>query len=342
MFSFRKPLLALAIVAGIGSTAFAETTTQLGLGHPITEAQIAPWNIDVNGLTGAGLPPGHGSVADGTKIWEAKCSSCHGVFGEGAGKFPVIAGGTGTLKEERPEKTVGSYWPYAPTLFDYIKRAMPFYAPQSLSNDEVYALTAYVLNLNDVVPKTAVMDAASVAAIKMPNRDGFIKAEWDTKNTACMANCKSQPVKVTSDLVSLHVTPDEKEVGNVGSTVAMSEADLADKSAAAATALTVVVPAKGPATAKAVAASGVTFAQVAPIIAQRCTVCHGAKPTQAGFSAAPNGIKFDTPAEIKAQVATIKAQSVTSHQMPLGNLTHMTDKERALLGTWIAQGAPVK
>lgn len=336
MFSFRKSLFALAITVAVGGTAFADSSKQLGLGHPISDARIAPWNIDVNGLTGAGLPAGHGSVADGTKIWEAKCSSCHGVFGEGAGKFPVIAGGSNSLKDERPEKTVGSYWPYAPTLFDYIKRAMPFYAPQSLSNNEVYALSAYILNLNDVVPKTAMLDAASLAAVKMPNRDGFIKADWDTNNVACMANCKSQPVKVTSDLVSLHVTPDEKEVGNVGSIVPLSDAAVADAAPAA------LSPSQ--ATGKSVAvraiSSGVPFALVAPIIAQRCTVCHGAKPTQAGFTSAPLGIKFDTPAQIKAQVAAIKAQSVTGRGMPLGNITHMTDKERALLGKWIADGAP--
>ena len=320
---FLSSAALVAIVGLIGGSAVASAAQKYGLGKPISEARIAPWDIDVNGQTGAGLPPGHGSVDEGAKIWEAKCASCHGVFGEGAGKFPAIAGGKGTLKDERPEKTVGSYWPYAPTLFDYIRRAMPFPAPQTLSNDEVYALTAYVLNLNDVVPASAVMDAKSLAAVKMPNRDGFIKAEWDTKNVACMSNCKPAPVKITSDLVSLHVTPDEREVGNVGSTV-----DLAAVATTASPA-----PAAGP---------GVSFAQVQPIIAQRCTVCHAGKPTQGGVSSAPMGIKFDTPAQIKAQSAQIKAQAVTSHQMPLANATHMTDKEREIVGQWIAAGAPLK
>ncbi|GAC1403051.1 MAG: hypothetical protein NVSMB64_04010 [Candidatus Velthaea sp.] len=324
MFKSHRSLVVLLLLAGIGGTAMADQPKNLGIGKPITEAQIAPWNIDVVGLTGAGLPPGKGSVAEGTTIWEAKCASCHGVFGEGAGKFPVIAGGAGSLKADTPEKTVGSYWPYAPTLFDYIKRAMPFYAPQSLSDHEVYALTAYILNLNDIVPKTAVLDAPTLAAIKMPNRDGFIKAEWDTKNVACMSNCKPGPAKITSDLVNLHVTPDEKESGSVGSPVDIGSISATEEK-----------PAASP-------AAGVNFAQVAPIISQRCTVCHGAKPTLAGFSSAPMGIKFDTPAEIKAQVATIKSQSVTSHQMPLGNITHMTDAERTLIGKWIAGGAPLK
>ena len=336
MFKSTKAFVLLGIIAAIGGTALAEQPKPSGFGKPITEAQIAPWNIDVNGLTGAGLPPGHGSVDEGTAIWEAKCSSCHGVFGEGAGKFPVIAGGLGSLKADQPEKTVGSYWPYAPTLFDYIKRAMPFYAPQSLSDHEVYALTAYVLNLNDVVPKSAVMDGASLAAIKMPNRDGFIRAQWDTKNVACMSNCKPGPAKITSDLVNLHVTPDEKEAGSVGSTIDIGDlvtTDVKSEPAVVAAKSVGSTPAK---------ATGVSFAQVAPIIAQRCTVCHGAKPSVAGFATAPMGIKFDTPAQIKAQVAKIDAQSVTGRQMPLGNLTHMTDGERALLGKWIANGALLK
>jgi cytochrome c len=322
VFRSRSAFGAIAIVAGVvllAANAMADNAPRFHFGTAVTPAQIAPYNIDVNGLTGAGLPPGHGSVSDGTKIWEAKCSVCHGEFGEGAGRFPVIAGGDGSLTTPDPQKTVGSFWPYAPTLFDYIKRAMPFPAPESLSNDEVYALTAYILNL---VPKTAVMDAATLAAVKMPNRDGFIKAEWDTNNTACMTNCKPATIKVTSDLVNLHVTPDEKEVGDVGSTIDLSSGAPSPPASA-----------PGP--------SAVSFATIAPIIATRCTVCHSAKPTQAGFSTAPMGIVFDTPAKIKAQSAAIVAQSVKTHSMPLANMTHMTEKERALVGAWVVAGAPL-
>ena len=334
MSKYRSCAALLAIVALIGAGAVADAGQKYGFGKPVTQARVAPWDIDVNGLTGEGLPPGQGSVAQGAKIWEAKCSSCHGTFGEGAGKYPVIAGGKGTLKDERPEKTVGSYWPYAPTLFDYIKRAMPFRQPQSLSNDEVYALTAYVLNLNDVVPGSAVMDAKSLTAVKMPNRDGFVKAEWDTKNVVCMSNCKPA-AKVTSDLVSLHVTPSEREVGNVGSTEHL------DIGASPEPASPVPSSPLGKGAAASKQSAGVTFAVIQPIIALRCTVCHAGKPTQAGFSGPPAGIKFDTPAEIKAQAAQIKAQSVTSHQMPLANMTHMTDKERALVGQWVTNGARI-
>ena len=333
MSKFLSFAAIIAVAGLIGGSAVASAAQKYGFGKPVSQARIAPWDIDVNGQTGEGLPAGHGSVAEGAKVWEAKCASCHGVFGEGAAKFPVIAGGKGTLKDDRPEKTVGSYWPYAPTLFDYIKRAMPFPAPQTLSNDEVYALTAYVLNLNDVVSSSAVMDAKTLAAVKMPNRDGFVKADWDTKNIACMSNCKPAPVKITSDLVSLHVTPDEREVGNVGSTVDLSTV---------ATPVPVASAAMPGAPSAAKSTSSVSFAMVQPIIAQRCTVCHAGKPSQPGFSSAPSGIKFDTPAEIKAQVVQIKAQAVTSQKMPLANMTHMTDKERALIGQWIAAGAPLK
>jgi mono/diheme cytochrome c family protein len=326
--SAKAPLLVLCAVAFLAASSLADAATRYGFGTPIPPADIAPWNIDVDGLTGAGLPPGSGTVAQGTRIWEAKCSSCHGDFGEGAGRFPVIAGGRGTLKDDVPQKTVGSFWPYAPTLFDYIKRAMPFPAPESLSNDEVYALTAYVLNLNDVVPKTAVMDAKTLAAVRMPNRNGFIVARWDTKNLACMSACKPAPVKITSDLVNLHVTPDEREIGDVGSTVELG-------------ATATPSPAAEPAAAVSSGTVGVTFAEVAPIIAQRCTVCHSAKPTQSGFTAAPMGIAFDTPARIKAQSAQIVAQAVKTHAMPLANTTHMTDKERALIGAWVSAGAPL-
>jgi cytochrome c len=323
-----KSLKAIVIVVLLGAgtaAALADGGQRYGIGTPVTQAQIAPWDIDINGLTGAGLPPGDGSVDAGSKIWEAKCAVCHGEFGEGAGRFPVIAGGRGSLKDDAPNKTVGSYWPYAPTLFDYIKRAMPFPAPQSLTNDEVYALTAYILNLNDIVPSSAVMDATSLAAVKMPNRNGFVVGEWDTKNTACEHNCAPAPARITSDLVNLHVTPNETEVGDVGSTIELP------------------TPTPAPIAAGAqLRTPEVTFAQVAPIIAQRCGVCHAARPTQAGVSSAPMGIAFDTFAEIKARAAQINAQSVTSQAMPLANITHMTAGERALIGQWIAAGAPLK
>jgi cytochrome c len=145
---------------------------------------------------GRGLPDGRGSVAEGQAIYDAKCASCHGTFGE-SNDYMALAGGVGTLASDQPQRTLGSKLNHATTLFDYIRRAMPFNAPQSLTSDEVYALTAYVLNLNDIVPADATLDRASILAVKMPNRDGFTTdhgfmtrdGKPDTHNVACMTNC---------------------------------------------------------------------------------------------------------------------------------------------------------
>jgi cytochrome c len=146
-----------------------------GLGKPATPQEIAGWDIDVS-PGGAGLPPGRGDVARGEAIFAAKCAACHGAHGEGK-PMDRLVGGIGTLGEKKPVKTVGSFWPYATTLFDYVRRAMPLNAPQSLTPDEVYAVSAYVLFLNGIVPQDATLDADNLAKIEMPNRDGFVSAE---------------------------------------------------------------------------------------------------------------------------------------------------------------------
>ena len=163
--------LALALLAlDIGSA--VQGAERFGIGRPATEAEIAAWKIDID-RDGRKLPPGHGSVAHGRAVFEAQCASCHGDRGEG-GMGERLAGGQGTLASAKPIKTVGSFWPYAPTLFDYIRRAMPMNAPQSLSDDDVYAVSGYVLHLNGLATEEAVFDAQSLAAIRMPNRDGFV------------------------------------------------------------------------------------------------------------------------------------------------------------------------
>lgn len=154
------------------ATHVAHAEQQFGFGHPITQQQMAAWDINVF-ADGENLPAGSGTVAMGRDIYVQQCASCHGAKGEG-GLGDKLVGGKDTLASDKPVKTVGSYWPYAPTLFDYIRRAMPLTAPQTLSNDQVYAVTAYVLQLNGLVPDDATMDAKSLAAIRMPNRDGFV------------------------------------------------------------------------------------------------------------------------------------------------------------------------
>jgi S-disulfanyl-L-cysteine oxidoreductase SoxD len=179
--------LSLVVLAIGGARA---DSGKFGIGRAATDQEIAGWNIDV-ARDGKDLPPGSGSVQDGRKIFEEKCASCHGESGEG-GVGDRLVGGQGTLASNKPVKTVGSFWPYAPTLFDYIRRAMPMNAPQSLSNQEIYALSAYILNLNGLVAENAILDAKSLADVKMPNRNGFVAdPRPDVKDTACSVNCKN-------------------------------------------------------------------------------------------------------------------------------------------------------
>jgi S-disulfanyl-L-cysteine oxidoreductase SoxD len=144
---------------------------RFGFGQPATAAEIAGWDIDV-AADGAGLPPGSGSVAQGEALFARLGAACHGAKGEG-GFGPPLVGGIGSLATDKPVKTIGSYWPYAPTLFDYIRRAMPADNPKSLKPDEVYALCAYLLHLNGIVPADAVMNAKTLPQVVMPNHAGF-------------------------------------------------------------------------------------------------------------------------------------------------------------------------
>lgn len=162
---------------------------RFGLGEEATAEQIAGWDIDAR-PPGVGLPEGSGSVAEGREVYDNQCVACHGP--EGEGPMARLAGGINTLATDEPAKTVGSYWPYATTLFDYIHRAMPFDQPQSLSTDELYAVTAYVLYLNDLVPEDAVLDPESLPEVEMPNRDGFYGPDPrpDTANVRCMRDCE--------------------------------------------------------------------------------------------------------------------------------------------------------
>ena len=160
--------LALAALPMIVSAA----PLHYGFGKPAAPQEIAGWDIDVR-PDGQGLPKGRGSVAEGQVIYDDKCASCHGTFGE-SNSYLQIAGGVGSLASDQPIRTTGSKLNYATTLFDYIRRAMPFPESQSLSSDEVYAVSAYILNLNGIVGANDVLDAQSLPAVKMPNRDGFI------------------------------------------------------------------------------------------------------------------------------------------------------------------------
>jgi mono/diheme cytochrome c family protein len=151
------------------------TAASFDFGHPATAADIAAWNIDVS-PDGSGLPPGQGSVKIGAEVFAAHCAACHG----GDGASPVdksigrLVGGKGTLTSGSPVPTIGSYWPYATTLFDYVRRAMPLDAPGSLNADQVYAVAAYLLHLNGILAEDAVLDRQNLPRIVMPNRNGFV------------------------------------------------------------------------------------------------------------------------------------------------------------------------
>lgn len=160
-----------AVLVVAGSAAFAQQQPPQ-IGTRATPAEIRAWDDDVE-PNGAGLPPGSGSAIEGEQIYLTRCVACHGAGGQG-GRNDQLSGGQGTLASAKPVKTIGSFWPFAPTIFDYVRRAMPFNAPRSLSNDEVYAVTAYLLYLNGVVTKNAVLNAKTLPNVAMPNRDGFI------------------------------------------------------------------------------------------------------------------------------------------------------------------------
>jgi S-disulfanyl-L-cysteine oxidoreductase SoxD len=154
----------------LSSAAIAEGP---GLGRVATPDEIASWDVSI-GPDGAGLPPGRGTPKQGETVFAEKCVACHGEKGAGKPNDQLV-GGRGSLSgEQAPVKTVGSFWPYATTLFDYVRRAMPLYAPKSLSNDEVYAVSAYILQLNGVIGEADAMDAQTLPQVQMPNRDGFI------------------------------------------------------------------------------------------------------------------------------------------------------------------------
>lgn len=181
-------LVCALVFAGLWASP-VEAQSRYNLGRAATPAEIAAWNIDV-APDGKNLPSGGGTVARGREVYEAQCAACHGLKGEG-GAGDRLAGGRGTLGTAKPVFTVGSYWPYATTLFDYIRRAMPLNAPQSLSNEDVYAVAGYVLFLNDLVPAGAKIDAGTLTALKMPNRDGFVPdPRPDVRTTGCTQDCK--------------------------------------------------------------------------------------------------------------------------------------------------------
>ena len=174
--TMRNVYLGLLTAAFLSNTALGQTATGPNLGQEISAQDLATWDISIP-PSGEGLPEGSGSAAEGEAVYMAKCANCHGEKGTGKpAPADPLAGGIGSLATPEALKTVGSYWPHATTLFDYTRRAMPLNEPQSLSNDELYAVSAYVLWLNDIVDKDQRLDATTLPQVEMPNRDGFVSA----------------------------------------------------------------------------------------------------------------------------------------------------------------------
>jgi S-disulfanyl-L-cysteine oxidoreductase SoxD len=210
MLKFLNVTIALTCLL-VASTASAE---KLGIGRVATPEEVAVWDIDVR-PDGQGLPAGGGTVSDGEEIFAEKCASCHGEFGEGNGRWPVLAGGDETLTTEDPVKTIGSYWPYLSTAFDYIRRAMPFGESQTLTADETYAIVAYLLYLNDLMEEDGQLTRENFTQYKLPNEKNFVE---DTRpdvvtvsaGEPCMKDCKAE-VKILKRARFLDVTPKGEE-----------------------------------------------------------------------------------------------------------------------------------
>ena len=229
-----------AVAQSVDSPAIDATGVNYGLGREALPEEIDAWDIDIR-PDGAGLPEGSGDVWTGEEVFIEKCAVCHGDFAEGVDRWPVLAGGWDTLTNERPVKTIGSYWPYLSTVFDYVHRAMPFGEAQSLTPDEVYAITAYLLYSNAIVEDDFVLSKENFTEVEMPNEDGFFMDDREEGEVpaftreVCMEDCKDE-VEIAMRAVVLDVTPDAEGTATEAATLPgeSSEAPADDAAADAA------------------------------------------------------------------------------------------------------------
>jgi S-disulfanyl-L-cysteine oxidoreductase SoxD len=182
MYTHRKAITALSLATLLSACATSTNDPSSGssvpsFGRVATAQEVAAWDISIP-PSGAGLPAGSGTAKRGEAVYVAQCQACHGPKGVGKPADPLV-GGVGSLASPKPVRTVGSYWPYATTLFDYTRRSMPLTKPLSLSNDEVYSVTAYLLYLNGIIGENAEINAQTLPQVKMPNRDGFV--DWSRR-----------------------------------------------------------------------------------------------------------------------------------------------------------------
>ena len=270
MTAIAPPVVSSGLVAAANASTGAGEG-KFGLGRPALEEEIAAWDLDVS-PDGTGLPVGSGSVEDGEMIFSENCAVCHGEFAEGVDNWPELAGGEGTLADADPVKTVGSYWPYLSTAWDYVHRSMPYGNAQTLTNDEVYAIVAYILYSNFIVDDDFVLSNENFLEVEMPNANGFIiddRAEteytiWRTE--PCMENCKDN-VEITMRATVLDVTPEEEGAEAATEAPAVVEtAAVAESVAEAAEAAPVAVAAAAGPDPELVAAGEKVFG--------KCKACH--------------------------------------------------------------------
>lgn len=203
------------MIAAAEASAVGPRDGKFGLGRVATKREVAAWDGDIS-PDGTGLPMGSGDAINGEEVFAEHCAICHGDFAEGVDNWPELAGGLDTLADEDPVKTVGSYWPYLSTTWDYVKRSMPFGYAQSLSDDDVYAIVAYILYSNDIVDEDFILSNETFLDVEMPNKNGFIVDNrltseshfWNKK--VCMSDCKSD-VKITMRAAVLDVTPEDEK-----------------------------------------------------------------------------------------------------------------------------------
>ncbi len=268
MSRFRDLVIGTALASVLAVPALAEG--KLGIGRAALPEEIAAWDLDVS-PDGTGLPEGSGDVLTGEDLFSENCASCHGEFGEGQGNWPKLAGGMGTLADDDPLKTVGSFWPHLSTAFDYVNRSMPFGNAQSLQPDEVYAITAYLLYNNDLVDDDFVLSKENFAEFVLPNAEGFFLDDRDTVELAkfirepCMENCKDS-VEITAHATVLDVTPDVAE----GEAAAVAEEAAVVEAAAEA----VAEAAPEPVAAPAVAAADPALIAEGEKVFKKCSACH--------------------------------------------------------------------
>ncbi len=333
-----------ALAIGLAAAAVSPLLGAPNLGRPATPAEIAAWDIDVR-PDFKGLPAGSGSVMQGQDIWEAQCESCHGTFGESNEWFTPLAGGTTAADQKTghvkslagpdvPQRTTLMKLSTVSTLFDYIRRAMPWTAPKSLSDDEVYAVTAYVLYLNDVVDDAFVLDQDTIREVqgRLPNRNGMSRKHglWlasgkpDTANKACMRNCGDE-ANVTSSL------PDYARDAH---------GNLADQNRTFGPVRGVQTVAPAPATDAATASSP---AASALLLAQDngCTGCHGVDEQILGPSFREVAKRYEGKPESIGKLTRTILQGGSGNwgEMPMPAQDHLDDAQADALAQWILDGA---